>query len=84
MLKRSRSSVIILLPPPYFCSSMFCDIVKGLGLTCTCIALGLSSLRGSRELGKRTRKARVSVGVSGVFRGSSSIGTSVDKGMLLL
>ena len=61
---------------------MFCDIAKGLGLTCTCIVLSLSSLRGLEELGKRTGKAGVGVGVSGVFGVSSSIGTSVAKGML--
>ena len=82
MLNRRRSGVIMLLPPPRFCSSMFCDIAKGLGPTCTYIVLCLSSLRGSRELGKRTGKAGVGVGVSGVFEGSSSIGTSVAKGML--
>jgi type IV secretory pathway VirB2 component (pilin) len=70
----------MLFPLPRICGSMFCGIAKGLGPTCTCIVLDLSSLVGSREL---DRRIGVGVGVSSVFRGSSSIGTSLAKGMLL-
>jgi type IV secretory pathway VirB2 component (pilin) len=58
---------------------MFCNIVKGLGLTCTCIVLAVSLIRGSREL---DRRIRVGLGVSSVFKGLSSIATSLAKGML--
>ena len=58
---------------------MFCDIAKGLGPNCTCIVSELSSLIGSGEL---DRRIGVGVGVSGVFGGSRSIGTSVAKAIL--
>jgi type IV secretory pathway VirB2 component (pilin) len=60
---------------------MFCGIAKSLGPTCTCIVSNLSLLVGSGEL---DRRIGVGVGVSGVFRGSRSIGTSLAKGMLYL
>jgi hypothetical protein len=57
---------------------MFCDIVKGLGPTYTCIVLDLSSLRESRELDRSTS---VSVGV---FSNSSSVVKPLERGIILL
>jgi hypothetical protein len=58
---------------------MFCDIVKGLELTYTCIVLDLSLLLESREL---DRTIRVSIYVSSVLRGSSSIATFLARGII--
>jgi hypothetical protein len=71
----------MLVPPPRFCGSMFCDIEKGLEPACTCTVSALSSNRGSGEL---DRRIGVGVSVSGVFGGSSSLGISLGRDMLLL
>jgi hypothetical protein len=63
----------MLLPPPRFCSTMFCGIVKGFALTYTCI---VSDLIVSRELDRST-----SVGV-GVFSNSSSAGKPLERGII--
>jgi hypothetical protein len=63
----------MLLPPPRFCGTMFCGIVKGFALTCTCI---VSDLTVSRELARST-----GVGV-GVFGDSSSAGKPLERGIV--
>jgi hypothetical protein len=65
----------MLLPPPCFCSTMFCGIAKGFALTCTCI---VSDLTVSGELDRST-----SAGV-GVFGDSSSAGKPLERGIILL
>jgi hypothetical protein len=75
LLNRRRSGVIMLLPPPRFCSTMFCGIAKGFDLPCTCI---VSDLTVSGELDKIT-----SDGV-GVFSDSSSAGKPLQRGIVLL
>jgi hypothetical protein len=65
----------MLLPPPRFCSTIFCGIAKGFALTCTCIVLDLTV---SRELDRST-----SVGV-GVFGNCSSVGKPLERGIVLL
>jgi hypothetical protein len=65
----------MLLPPPRFCSTMFCGIAKGFTLTCTCI---VSDLTVSGELDRST-----SAGV-GVFGDSSSAGKPLERGIILL
>jgi hypothetical protein len=63
----------MLLPPPRFCSTMFCGIAKGFALICTCI---VSDLTVSRELDRST-----SAGVS-VFGDSSSAGKPLERGII--
>ena len=75
LLNRRRSSVIMLLPPPRFCGTMFCGIAKGFGLTCTCI---VSDPAVSRELDRR-------IGVSvGVFGDSTSVGKPLERGIAVI
>ena len=75
LLNRRRSGVIMLLPPPRFCGTMFCGIAKGFGLTCTCI---VSDLTVSGEL---DRTAGVGVGV---FSDSSSVGKPLERGIVVV
>jgi hypothetical protein len=63
----------MLLPPPRFCSTMFCGIVKGFALTYICIVLDLTV---SRELDRST-SASVSV-----FSNSSSASKPLERGII--
>jgi hypothetical protein len=63
----------MLLPPPRFCSTMFCGIAKGFALTCTCIVLDLT------VSGELDRSTSVSVGV---FSNSSSAGKPLERGIV--
>ena len=77
LLNRRRSGVIMLLPPPRFCGTVFCGIAKGFDLTCTCI---VSDLTVSGELDRST-----SGGVSvSVFGDSSSVGKPLERGIILI
>jgi hypothetical protein len=63
----------MLLPPPRFCSTMFCSIAKEFALTCTCIVLDLT------VFGELDRSTSVSVGV---FGDSSSAGKPLERGIV--